>query len=80
MTSITIKNLDDDLAILLQRRAENSGRSPEEEAKEILRAVLTKNTDAPLNLAAAIEQRFASFGDFEIPPVVREPLREPPQF
>ncbi|MDY6805420.1 MAG: plasmid stability protein [Cyanobacteriota bacterium] len=80
MTSITIENLDDDIAIILQRRAKDSGRSPEEEVKEILRTVLTKNTDAPLNLAAAIEQRFASFGDFEIPAVVREPLREPPQF
>ncbi len=80
MTNITIENLDDDLAILLQRRAQDSGRSPEEEVKEILRVALIKNTDAPLNLAAAIERRFARFGDFEIPAVVREPLREPPQF
>ncbi len=47
MTNITIKNLDDRLAILLQKRAEDSGRSPEEEVKEILRAVLTKNTELP---------------------------------
>lgn len=37
-------------------------------------------SEQPLNLALAIERRFAHFGDFELPTIAREPLREPPQF
>lgn len=80
MTNITIQNFDDDLKNRLQKRAEYYGRSLEEEAKEILRAVLTHNVEKPLNLALAIERRFADFGNFELPTISREPLREPPNF
>ncbi len=80
MSNITIQNFDDDLKTRLQKRAEYYGRSLEEEAKEILRTVLTENHLSPLNLALAIKRRFAHFGDFEIPTIVREPLREPPSF
>jgi len=80
MNNITIQNFDDDLKNRLQKRAEYYGRSLEEEAKEILRAVLIENTLQPLNLALAIEGRFAHFGDFELPTITREPLREPPNF
>ncbi|MEY3064241.1 MAG: hypothetical protein RLZZ532_1033 [Cyanobacteriota bacterium] len=80
MTNITIQNVDDDLKNRLQKRAEYYGRSLEEEAKEILRAVLTENRLEPLNLVLAIERRFAHFGDFELPMITREPLREPPNF
>ena len=80
MTSIVIQNLDDDLKARLQKRAEERGRSLEDEVKEILRIVLTENTEQPVNLALAIERRFANFGDFEIPTIPREPMREPPKF
>ena len=80
MNSITIQNFDDDLKNRLQKRADSSGRSLEEEAKEILRAVLTEKEHNPLNLALAIERRFAHFGDFKLPIIPREPLREPPNF
>ena len=76
MTTITIHNFDDDLKTLLQKRAEFYGRSLEEKAKEILRAVLTDSTDKSLNIAAAIERRLAKFGYLEVPTVPREPLRE----
>lgn len=69
MSNITIQNFDDDLKNRLQKRAEYYGRSIEEEAKEILRAVLTEKALKPLNLALAIEQRFANFGDVEIPTI-----------
>ncbi|MDL5051855.1 plasmid stability protein [Oscillatoria amoena NRMC-F 0135] len=62
MNNITIQNFDDDLKNRLQKRAEYYGRSLEEEAKEILRTVLTENTLEPLNLALAIERRFCPFG------------------
>ncbi|MDI9639186.1 plasmid stability protein [Geitlerinema splendidum] len=80
MNNITIQNFDDDLKNRLQKRAEYYGRSLEEEAKEILRTVLTENTLEPLNLALAIERRFAHLGSFELPTIPREPLREPPSF
>ncbi|GGA46602.1 plasmid stability protein [Okeania sp. KiyG1] len=80
MSSIKIENFDDDLIVRLQKRAESSGRSLEAEAKEILRAVLTENETYPLNIAAKIKQRFSNFGDFEIPTIVRDTLRKPPNF
>ncbi len=80
MSSITIDNFDDDLIVGLQKRAEYSGRSLEAEAKEILRAVLIENEEYSLNLAAKIKQRFSHFGDFEIPIISRDPLRELPNF
>lgn len=80
MSNITIQNFDDDLKNRLQKRAEYYGRSLEEEAKEILRAVLIENTLESSNLALAIEERFAHFGDFELPTIPRKPLRKPPNF
>jgi plasmid stability protein len=80
MSHITIQNFDDDLKNLLQKRADYSGRSLEEEAKEILRNVLKGTPVEQLNLAEAIHQRFADLGDFEIPTIPREPLRNPPNF
>lgn len=80
MNSITIENFDDELRAKLQKRAEYSGRSLEEEAKEILRAVLIENEEHSLNLAAKIERRFSNFGDFQIPIISRDPLRELPNF
>ena len=80
MTSIVIQNLDDDLKARLQKRAEERGRSLEEEAKEILRIALTEKAEQPVNLALAIERRFANFSDIEIPTIRREPMREPPKF
>lgn len=80
MSSITIKNFDDDLIFRLQKRAESSVRSLEAEAKEILRAVLTENKAYFLNVAAKIKQRFSDFGDFEIPTISRDPLLKLPNF
>ncbi|NJL91108.1 MAG: plasmid stability protein [Coleofasciculaceae cyanobacterium SM2_1_6] len=80
MNSITIQNLDDDLNDRLEKRAKYYGRSLEEEVKEILRAALTANIEQPLNLATAIEQRFAHLGNFKLPNIPREPMREPPNF
>lgn len=80
MSNITIQNFDDELKTLLQKRADRYGRSPEDEAKEILRAVLKESPLEPPNLAETIAQRFADFGDFELPTVPREPLREPPNY
>jgi antitoxin FitA len=75
MNNITISNLDDDMKYRLQKLAEQHGRSPEEEAREILRLALTENQEHPLNIVTLIEQRFADLGDFELPEIPREPIR-----
>jgi plasmid stability protein len=79
MASITIRNLDDDIKQRLRVRAAEHGRSMEEEAREILRRVMTEAPPAR-NPAAAIRARVTPSDrvDLELP--AREPLREPPQF
>ncbi|HWS76169.1 MAG TPA: plasmid stabilization protein, partial [Quisquiliibacterium sp.] len=79
MASITIRNLEDDIDQRLRARAAEHGRSMEEEAREILRWVLTKDSQ-PRDLAAAIRGRVArsACADLDLP--VRDPMREPPRF
>jgi antitoxin FitA len=76
MSNIIIHELEPDLAESLEERAKHNGHSIESEIKAILKTVLTPKP----NLAEAIRQRFASFDDFEIPEVIREPMRELPDF
>jgi antitoxin FitA len=82
MTNITLSQLAPQLTQRLQQRAYQNGRSIEAEVAAILASVLTP--EAPqspsLDLATAIEQRFAAIGDFDIPEISREPIRTPPLF
>ena len=82
MASITVRNLDDDLKRRLRIRAtENgrSGRSMEQEARDILRSALEQEPSANGDLAGAIRPRYAPLGGVELDFPPREPLREPPQ-
>ncbi len=78
MASITIRNLDDEIKQRLRVRAAENGRSMEEEARDILRRVMS-DTTSPRDLAAAIRSRVSpgARADLELP--AREPMREPPQ-
>ncbi|MEY2777316.1 MAG: hypothetical protein RLY30_1414 [Pseudomonadota bacterium] len=78
MASITIRNLDDDIKQRLRVRAAEHGRSMEEEARDILRRVISESA-SPRDLAASIRARVApgARADLELP--AREPMREPPQ-
>ena len=78
MASITIRNLDDEIKQRLRVRAAEHGRSMEEEARDILRRVMSDATP-PRDLAAAIRARVSpgARADFEV--AAREPMREPPQ-
>lgn len=80
MASITIRNLDEPLKARLRVQAAVHGRSMEEEARDILRTVLSREPSQPVNLAVAIRKRFAPLGGVELPELVREPMREPPDF
>lgn len=75
MANITIRNLDDTLKAKLRVRAARLGRSMEEEVRVILRNVLSEE-DVPKSLGQSIHQRFADLGGFDLPEIVREPIRE----
>lgn len=79
MASITIRNLQDDVKRRLRIRAAEHGRSMEEEAREILREVVSEAKPTH-NLAAAIRARVTPLGGvmLDLPP--REPMRDPPAF
>jgi plasmid stability protein len=80
MASLTIRNLDESIKALLRIRAAHNGRSMEEEARQILRTTLLKDTQSPENLAESIRRRFAELGGVEdLPLMSRESMREPPQ-
>ena len=80
MASIVIRNLDDQTKDRLRIRAAHRRRSMEDEARNILREALAKESMSPGELATAIADRFKPFGgvDLDVPP--REPMREPPDY
>jgi plasmid stability protein len=80
MASLTIRKLDEPLKARLRIQAATHGHSMEEEARVILRAALTAETEKPGSLGEAIHKRFARHGgvELELPP--REPMRDPPTF
>jgi len=79
MGSITIRNLDDDVKRRLRVRAAEHGRSMEEEAREILRQVVTRPT--PLrDLGRSIHERFAEVGGIDLPQPKRSEMRTTPNF
>jgi plasmid stability protein len=80
MASITIRNLDDALKSRLRIQAAVHGRSMEDEARDILRSALSREPTRKGGLAAAIRARFAPLGGVELPDVVREAMRAPPEF
>jgi plasmid stability protein len=78
IASITIRNLEDDLKRRLRIRAAEHGRSMEEEAREILRHVVSEPA-TPRNLVASIRARMAPLGGVELDLPAREAMREPPR-
>lgn len=79
MASITIRNLDEQTKERLRVRAARRKRSMEEEARNILRTALARESATPGNLAEAIRRRFEPLGGVVIPLPAREPIREPPR-
>lgn len=79
MASITIRNLDEQTKERLRVRAAHRKRSMEDEARNILRVVLSENASTSRDLAQAIMRRFRPLGGLELPLPEREPMREPPK-
>jgi plasmid stability protein len=76
MASITIRNLDEEIKQRLRVRAAKHGRSMEEEARDILRRVMSE-TPPPRNLAASIRSRIKNTDRFDLDLPAREPIPEP---
>ena len=80
MSTILIRQLDDATKERLRVRAAQRGRSMEAEAREILKATLTRPVPRRRSLADRIHARFAALGGFELPEIPREAMRKPPAF
>jgi antitoxin FitA len=72
MSTLTVRNLDDDLKTQLRVRAARNGRSMEAEAREILRASLSAQPRT--GLGTQIHKRFAGLGLDEIVILPRDEL------
>ncbi len=80
MGAITIRNVDEALKKRLRVQAALHGRSMEEEARDILRAALSREPARAENLGSRLHALFRPYGGvtLDIPP--REPMRHPPRF
>ena len=83
MGTLTIRKLDDRLKTRLRVRAAGHGRSMEEEARQILKSVLTtkeaKEPQSGRELAEAIHEAFAGLGPIEVPDLRNDPILLQPQ-
>lgn len=80
MTSITIRNLDENLKRRLRLRAAERNHSMEEEARDILRCALAGDAGVHDNLGSAIRRMIEPLGGVDLPEFPRGPLRDPPDF
>ena len=73
MAQLVVRNLDAEVKERLRRRAARRGRSMEEEAREILRAAVARDDEAPdpPPLGTRIVRRFAGLGLSEDLPELR---------
>ena len=76
VATLTIRNLDHDLKAKLRLRAAGHGLSMEEEARRLLRRVLTHEEPA-MGLGSRITRRFAEVGGAELPLAARSLPRQP---
>lgn len=77
MASITIRRLEETTKRKLRMRAARHGRSMEQEAREILKAELSKPDEQPEDLGKAIRDIFAPLGGVELKIPRRGPIRDP---
>lgn len=76
MASLTIRNFDDDLKVLLRLQAAHHGCSMEQEARDILRKAV-RPTTATAGFAQRIHQRFDGLEADNLPIPKRQRARLP---
>ena len=75
MSTLTIRNIENEIKDKLRLAAAANGRSMEEEVRTILRSVLSQPVAAK-GLGSRLHARFAAIGGAELPPPERsEPAR-----
>jgi plasmid stability protein len=79
-TTLTIRNLDEQIKARLRVRAAQHGWSMEEEVRVILRTALAPDTISERSLYAAIRERLGEGGGVDISLPDRETMPEPPDF
>jgi plasmid stability protein len=62
MAQLLVRNLDDNVKTRLQKRARQNGRSMEEEARDILRAALTKDRPTEEGFGTRFASHFKGLG------------------
>ena len=62
MAQFVVRNLEDDVAEKLKRRAKQHGRSMEDEVRHLLRSALQEPRSVRLKLGTRIAQRFQRTG------------------
>lgn len=79
-TTMTIRNIDEQLKARLRVQAATHGRSMEDEARDILRAALSTAPERGQSLIEAIRSRISPLGGVDLTLAPREPIRNPPEF
>jgi plasmid stability protein len=67
MSSILIRQLDDETKSRLRMRAARKGHSMEQEAREILQRTLVSESTTPVHLVDAIRRRIRPLGGMDLP-------------
>ncbi len=80
VTTMTIRNIDEQLKKRLRVQAATHGRSMEDEARDILRSALSTAPEQGESLIEAIRSRISSLGGVELELAPREAIRTPPEF
>lgn len=78
-TTMTIRNIDEQLKSRLRVQAAMHGRSMEDEARDILRSALSVEPISGASLVQAIRGRIAPLGGVDIALPERDPMRAPPE-
>jgi antitoxin FitA len=77
VTTITIRNVDENVKRQIKMIAASNGRSMEAELREILKQVATGNLP-PKNIGQSIRRRFAKIGGVDLDLPKRSPMRKLP--
>jgi plasmid stability protein len=78
MSTMTIRNLDDQVKRHLRIRAARHGRSMEDEARDILRSSLSTDTTDTGALVESIRARIEPLGGIDLGILPRGAIRKPP--
>lgn len=79
-TTMTIRNIDEQLKKRLRVQAAMHGRSMEDEARDILRSALSAGPERGQSLIEAIRSRISPLDGIDLELAPREAIRTPPDF